>query len=573
MSSPPPTSPTIARSRKTTARVHKRGESSRLGSFSRVLNRIRHRAVRYSSPVELAHNLPSRARSVISISSGDASDSSVIVIEAPAAAIIKADTRRRSSRLTSDTIMAGQTASLAASASTSNRHMSEETSHTAASDNASGSNPRPARKRARGAAKSATSKPRSSLRSKRAADKPESPLTNKSLYYEGSSEEDEGYEQDATVANENKGQTSNGKGRGSNRPHKHKSNEVPAKYIHTFTTALDYPRVPNPDGSPFEGHIEAAWRTEARKSLMSRLAKEASKSTGHAVPAPADSPPAHYLSKPTGVSLLPPMANPANEKSNPTPAPANPEPNPENNPQMKKLRMRHNSCNSRYGTDFDMFKENSPRYPKLRETRLFGLKECPTLYPTEEEFADPMSYIKKIGETGRGKEFGIVKVVPPEGWRMPLEIDYKVITRYPEGFLKRIIGQLIVRPCIAFLLQTFRFQTRLQRLNSLEATSRAKFNFLEQLYMFHKQQGNPDVVIPVIDHRPLDVWALRKEVANQGGAEKVRFRELIVGYPSQILIVFSHTDHDQQRLGQCGTSVILHPSACASSQERLCQDR
>lgn len=39
--------------------------------------------------------------------------------------------------------------------------------------------------------------------------------------------------------------------------------------------------------------------------------------------------------------------------------------------------------------------------------------------------------------------------------------------------------------------------------------------------MFHKQQGNPDVIIPVIDHRPLDVWTLRKEVAAQGGADTV----------------------------------------------------
>ena len=433
MSSPPPTPPTTARSKKTTARVLKRGESSRLGSFSRVLNRIRHRAVRYSSPVELAHNLPSRARSVISISSGDVSDSSVILIETPPAAFDKVDTRRRSSRLTSDTNMAGQAASLAASASTSKRHMSEETSHTAASDNASGSNTRPPRKKARGGAKSATSKPRSSLRSKRAADKPESPLVNKSLYYEGSSEEDEGYEQDATVADENKGQTSNGKGRGSNRPHKHKSNEVPAKYIHTFTTALDYPRAPNPDGSPFEGHIEALWVTENRKRLFAKLAKQADKSAGEAVPAPVDPliPPAHYASKPTGVSLLPPMANPANEKSNPTPASsANPEPNPENNPQMKKLRM---SKAWQGEASYDgAFKTSSPRYPKVPETRLFGLKECPILYPTEEEFADPMSYIKKIGETGRGREFGIVKVVPPEGWKMPLTIDLKVTTLYVE---------------------------------------------------------------------------------------------------------------------------------------------
>lgn len=75
-----------------------------------------------------------------------------------------------------------------------------------------------------------------------------------------------------------------------------------------------------------------------------------------------------------------------------------------------------------------------------------------------------------------------------------------------------------VLPCMT---QIFRFQTRLQRLNSLEATSRAKFNFLEQLYMFHKQQGNPGVTIPVIDQKPLDIWALRKQVANLGGAEQV----------------------------------------------------
>lgn len=91
--------------------------------------------------------------------------------------------------------------------------------------------------------------------------------------------------------------------------------------------------------------------------------------------------------------------------------------------------------------------------------------------------------------------------------------------------------------------------------------------------MFHKQQGNPDVVIPVIDHRPLDVWALRKEVANQGGADQVRFGELLVGHLIHILIISWITDHDQQGLGQCGTSIVVHPSACATPQERLCQDR
>jgi hypothetical protein len=71
--------------------------------------------------------------------------------------------------------------------------------------------------------------------------------------------------------------------------------------------------------------------------------------------------------------------------------------------------------------------------------------------------------------------------------------------------------------------QTFRFKTRLQRLNSIEASSRAKLNFLEQLYRFHKQQGNPRVAVPTINNKPLDLWTLRKEVHRMGGYDAVRY--------------------------------------------------
>jgi hypothetical protein len=75
--------------------------------------------------------------------------------------------------------------------------------------------------------------------------------------------------------------------------------------------------------------------------------------------------------------------------------------------------------------------------------------------------------------------------------------------------------------------QTFRFKTRLQRLNSIEASSRAKINFLEQLYRFHKQQGNPRVSVPTINHKPLDLWLLRKEVTKLGGYDQVRARPFV----------------------------------------------
>ena len=138
--------------------------------------------------------------------------------------------------------------------------------------------------------------------------------------------------------------------------------------------------------------------------------------------------------------------------------------------------------------DINTVRIEGPRHPPPRtEPRMFGLQECPTFYPTKEQFTDPMEYISSIGEEGR--RYGIAKIVPPEGWRMPFTLP----------------------------TDKFRFKTRLQRLNSLEAASRAKVNFLEQLSMFHKQQGNANATIPIIERRTVDLWRLRKEVNKLGG--------------------------------------------------------
>ena len=85
-------------------------------------------------------------------------------------------------------------------------------------------------------------------------------------------------------------------------------------------------------------------------------------------------------------------------------------------------------------------------------------------------------------------------------------------------------------------MQRFRFKTRLQRLNSIEASSRAKVNFLEQLYRFHKQQGNPRVSVPTINHKPLDLWLLRKEVHKLGGFDVVWFFVGLRPYPTALLM-------------------------------------
>ncbi|KAF5393073.1 hypothetical protein D9757_001208 [Collybiopsis confluens] len=143
--------------------------------------------------------------------------------------------------------------------------------------------------------------------------------------------------------------------------------------------------------------------------------------------------------------------------------------------------------------DLSTVKTTSPRHFKHPKSvqRPFGLQDCPEYFPTAEEFQDPTAYIKSI--SAEATEYGICKIVPPEGWKMPFVTD----------------------------TERFRFKTRLQRLNSIEASSRAKLNFLEQLYRFHKQQGNPRIVVPTINHKPLDLWLMRKEVHKLGGYETV----------------------------------------------------
>eukprot|EP00742_Colponemidia_sp_Colp-10_P007817 GILJ01008430.1.p1 GENE.GILJ01008430.1~~GILJ01008430.1.p1 ORF type:complete len:1112 (-),score=116.85 GILJ01008430.1:69-3404(-) len=78
------------------------------------------------------------------------------------------------------------------------------------------------------------------------------------------------------------------------------------------------------------------------------------------------------------------------------------------------------------------------------------LPSAPTYHPTEEEFADPFAYFRKI--RGEAARFGICKIVPPNGWKPPLLINE----------------------------QTFRFTVRSQIINEL--LQGKKFNFSKNYY-------------------------------------------------------------------------------------------
>ncbi|KAI9288918.1 PLU-1-like protein-domain-containing protein [Umbelopsis sp. AD052] len=140
--------------------------------------------------------------------------------------------------------------------------------------------------------------------------------------------------------------------------------------------------------------------------------------------------------------------------------------------------------------DLSTVKRTSDHTARTRP-RIFGLKEAPTYYPTAKEFTDPIKYIQSI--RAEAEDYGIVKIVPPKGWSPEFSLDTEV----------------------------FRFRTRIQKLNSMEGETRANLNYLEQLYKFHRQAGHPVHKIPQLDKRPIDLFRLKKEVAQRGGYQTV----------------------------------------------------
>ncbi|XP_061839855.1 lysine-specific demethylase 5B-B isoform X2 [Nerophis lumbriciformis] len=116
--------------------------------------------------------------------------------------------------------------------------------------------------------------------------------------------------------------------------------------------------------------------------------------------------------------------------------------------------------------------------------------ECPVFEPSWEEFADPYAFINKIRPIA--EKTGICKVRPPQGWQPPFACD----------------------------VDRLHFVPRIQRLNELEAQTRVKLNFLDQIAKFWDLQGCA-LKIPHVDRKILDLYQLNRLVAEEGGFDIV----------------------------------------------------
>ncbi|KAB0394605.1 hypothetical protein E2I00_010955, partial [Balaenoptera physalus] len=102
----------------------------------------------------------------------------------------------------------------------------------------------------------------------------------------------------------------------------------------------------------------------------------------------------------------------------------------------------------------------------------------------------PLSFIGRIRPLA--EKTGICKIRPPKDWQPPFACEVK----------------------------SFRFTPRVQRLNELEAMTRVRLDFLDQLAKFWELQGST-LKIPVVERKILDLYALSKIVASKGGFEIV----------------------------------------------------
>lgn len=129
-----------------------------------------------------------------------------------------------------------------------------------------------------------------------------------------------------------------------------------------------------------------------------------------------------------------------------------------------------------------------PAAKQQREREPFPeVPAAPTYYPSEEQFAEPFKYILSI--KAEAAKFGICKIVPPPNWKPSWSIDSR----------------------------SFMFDTRIQNVHQLQ--ERGEFLFWKRLKKSLAKRGMPLTVVPRLDGKQLNLFALYRWVVHVGGHE------------------------------------------------------
>ena len=92
-------------------------------------------------------------------------------------------------------------------------------------------------------------------------------------------------------------------------------------------------------------------------------------------------------------------------------------------------------------------------------------------------------------------------------------------------------------------MDKLRFTPRIQRLNELEAHTRIKLNYLDQVAKFWELQGST-LKIPLVERRALDLFTLKKHVLKEGKCKKgAQFHFLSSSYRSLLYLMSFYKTH------------------------------